>query len=299
MTDRSTHGIQTKKRGGGGSEPDEGRRTRAPAGKALGQVGAATAILTAHARVNDEGVAMELSGSAERQLKDIFDLGNDVVTNDVLNSFQDYIADGFDAFEKYIRDTLYQGNQESTALKMILAVEQLHNLMQESERRTSKKLENQVKESVFFVPEALALTALQTSEKLNSATLREEEEKLDRELHEMRAEIASTRAACEELQSEVSSLDAEIASCDVSRVEAIPDALGAGKENFSRDAAAVDKAGKELNSMLPKLKELSNKFGSANLTTTRNIMDQVESEVEKRKQSQAGKTLKEMCNLLT
>ena len=106
----------------------------------MGQVGAATAILTAHARVNDEGVAMELSGSAERQLKDIFDLGNDVVTNDVLNSFQDYIADGFDAFEKYIRDTLYQGGQESTALKMILAVEQLHNLMQESERRTSKKL---------------------------------------------------------------------------------------------------------------------------------------------------------------
>ncbi|QDZ17888.1 hypothetical protein HOP50_01g03940 [Chloropicon primus] len=242
---------------------------------------------------------MEFNGASERQLKDIFDLGNDVVTNDVLNSFQDYIADGFDAFEKYIRDTLYQNGQESTALKMILAVEQLHNLMQESERRTSKKLEGQVKESVFFVPEALALCALQNSEKLDSADLRVEEDKLDRELQEMRADIASTRAACEQLQSEIRTLDEEIATCDVSSIQAIPDALGTDKENFAKDADAVNKAGKQLNSMLPKLKELSQKFGSATLTSTHDIISQVENEIQKRKESQAGRTLKEMCNLLT
>ena len=242
---------------------------------------------------------MDVNGASERQLKDIFDLGNDVVTSDVLNSFQDYIADGFDAFEKYIRDTVYQNGQESAALKMILAVEQLHNLMQESERRTSKKLESQVKESVFFVPEALALCALKSSEKLDSGSLEAEERMLDRELEETRAGIASTRAACEQLQSEIRSLDDEIASCDVSRIEAIPDALGADKENFSKDAAAVDKAGKDLHSMLPKLRELNRKFGSASLANSRDVVDQVENEVQKRKESQAGKTLKEMCNLLS
>lgn len=251
---------------------------------------------------NKRQVNMELDEANEAKLKDIFDLGSDEVTNDVLNSFQDYIADGFDAFEKYIRDTVLEnGGMESTGWKMLLAVEQLHNLMQESERKTSKKLETQVRESVFFVPEALALRALKSSEKVETADLEAEDAKLDRELREMRASIASTRAACEELQSEVRGLDAEIAACDVSRIESIPDALGVDKENFSKDAAAVNEAGKKLFSMLPKLKELSHKFGSATLAgdASRDILDQVETEVQKRKESQAGRTLKEMCNLLT
>ena len=115
----------------------------------------------------------------------------------------------------------------------------------------------------------------------------------------MRADIASTRAACEELQTEIRTLSAEIAECDIGRIQAIPDAIGADKENFSRDAEAVDKAGKELSSMLPKLKELTHKFGRATLVNSRDIVNQVESEIQKRKQSQAGQTLKEMCNLLT
>mmetsp|Transcript_13412 Transcript_13412/g.33828 ORF Transcript_13412/g.33828 Transcript_13412/m.33828 type:complete len:245 (+) Transcript_13412:108-842(+) len=242
---------------------------------------------------------MELDASSERQLKELFDLGTDDVTSDVLNSFQDYIADGFDAFEEYIRSSSQGAGAESSALKMLLAVEQLHNLMQESAKKTSKKLEQQLRESVFFVPEELALCALKNSEKVESADLQAEDESLNKDLHELRASIASTRAACEELQYEVKTLDVEIASCDISRVQAIPDALGANKENFSKDASAVSAAGKQLNEMLPKLKELSKKFGSSTRANSKDAIDQVETELQKRQQSQAGQSLKEMCNLLS
>eukprot|EP00213_Chloropicon_mariensis_P002035 CAMPEP_0197481018 /NCGR_PEP_ID=MMETSP1309-20131121/44691_1 /TAXON_ID=464262 /ORGANISM="Genus nov. species nov., Strain RCC998" /LENGTH=101 /DNA_ID=CAMNT_0043023137 /DNA_START=65 /DNA_END=366 /DNA_ORIENTATION=+ len=97
------------------------------------------------------------SAASENKIKDVFDLGTNEVTSDILNSFQDYIADGFDAFEEYIRSSC--PGLDSSALKMLLAVEQLHNLMQESAKKTSKKLEQQFKESVFFVPEELALCA--------------------------------------------------------------------------------------------------------------------------------------------
>jgi hypothetical protein len=247
-------------------------------------------------KASKEGSSMEVDANSEKHVEEIFDLGSDAVTSDVLNSFQDYIADGFDSLEEYIRSSF--PGMEPSALKMLLAVEQLHNLMQESGKKTSKKLEKQFKESVFFVPEELALCALQKSEKIESKDLKAEDEKLDQELHALRGNIASTRAACEQLQSEVQSLDAEMRTCDVHRVQAIPDALGTDKENFSNDAVAVNKAGKELSSMLPKLQELSKKFGNTKLNSSQDILDQVDSEIQKRKQSQAGQTLKEMCNLL-
>ena len=240
---------------------------------------------------------MEIQTGSERHVKELFDLGSDQVTNDVLNCFQDYIADGFDSLEEYIRSSF--PGMESSALKMLLAVEQLHNLMQESGKKTSKKLEEQLDESVFFVPEELALCAMKKSEQVASTDLEAEDVKLDQELHALRGNIASTRAACEQLQCEIQTLDTEIASCDVNRIQAIPDALGTNKENFSKDTDAVNQAGKQLSSMLPKLRELSKKFGSTTLNSSQDIIDQVEDEIQRRKQSQAGQTLKEMCNLLT
>ena len=243
-------------------------------------------------------VTMEVeSAASENKIKDVFDLGTNEVTSDILNSFQDYIADGFDAFEEYIRSSC--PGLDSSALKMLLAVEQLHNLMQESAKKTSKKLEQQFKESVFFVPEELALCALKNSEKVESNDLKAEDDKLDEDLNGLRENIASTRSACEQLQCEIQNLDAEIAACDISRVQGVPDALGTDKENFAKDADAVSQAGKQLNSMLPKLKELSKKFGNTTLHSSQDVLDQVESEVQKRKESRAGQTLKEMCNLLT
>ena len=75
-------------------------------------------IATARTLAKTTLVTMEVeSAASENKIKDVFDLGTNEVTSDILNSFQDYIADGFDAFEEYIRSSC--PGLDSSALKIL------------------------------------------------------------------------------------------------------------------------------------------------------------------------------------
>lgn len=239
---------------------------------------------------------MEAETAHEKQIKEMLGIDADTVLSDILNSFQDYIADGFDSLEDYVRSAFPPN--DSTALKMLLVIEQLHNLMQESAKKAGKKLESQAKESIFYVPEELILCSQKAGEKVDREALQKEEEGLETELHALRANIASTRASCQEFQRETQQIDGEVQQCDISRVQAIVDTLGPGKENFSNDAEAVMKAGQKLSTLIPKLKDLSKNFGTSKKGSA-NLLDKVESDIQQRKQSSTAHSLSELCSLLS
>ena len=242
--------------------------------------------------------AMETESAPERQVKELFGIESDSVVNDVLNAFQDYIADGFDSVEEFTRRSFPPN--DSAALKMLLAIEQLHNLMQESAKKAAKKLDTQVKESVFYVPEELIMCAQRSCDKVDREALVEEEANLDRELNTLRANIASTRESCKQYQTDINATATELATYDIDRIQAIPQVLGSGKENFIDNANAVTKAGQELRTLLPRLAELSKSFrGASHRSDSMEFIQHIEAEIEKRKESPTGRSLKEMASLLS
>mmetsp|Transcript_11520 Transcript_11520/g.70880 ORF Transcript_11520/g.70880 Transcript_11520/m.70880 type:complete len:163 (-) Transcript_11520:980-1468(-) len=109
--------------------------------------------------------------------------------DDAVNAVNDYVADGFDALERYLRKELPTDPATSSAISR--GVEAVYLKLNNGAETNLTKFEEYAKAHVFFIPPALKLDTEAIAQVTGTIYTEDAELELDHELEELRASIVA------------------------------------------------------------------------------------------------------------
>ncbi|KAK9917003.1 hypothetical protein WJX75_009861 [Coccomyxa subellipsoidea] len=164
--------------------------------------------------------------------------------DDIANSVNDYLTEGFDALEECVLSNVPVDEFQARLFLQVQA--DLGKHLQEFERTALR--------TSLSVPAGLILDKAALAEGGRPRFTAEDEQRVDSQLAALRQEIQQARQARQDTAAQMAAIDREIRSYgDTSQLAAITEAV-AGKENLAEDARALAEKAIQLAALLPRVR---------------------------------------------